>query len=433
MKRKTLSKKPYKGTKDWYPEEMFARNYLFNIWSKVAKEFGYEEYDTPIIEAAELYRVKSGKELANNQLYSFLDKGEREIALRPEMTPSLARIIAAKKYELRFPLRWFNIGRYYRYEKPQKGRRREFFQLNIDILGIDSALAEVEIVEYVMNIMEELNAPKDTYELRVNNRYLLEYLFDTILKIDEDTKAALGRALDNYLKMDKKDFEEYLSEIGLNESQVSSTFDFLSWDIQKLNEISSESKGARQLIELFNILEDLSITNVVFSPSIVRGLQYYTGTVIEMYDIGKKQTPRALFGGGRYDNLLEIFGEKKIPAFGLGWGDITMLDYLNSYELIPEYKKDTDVFISMMDIKYFPQLYKLASTLRENGIRVLQQLEPTKLSKQLKYASQEEIPWSIIVGEDEINKGVIQLKDMRNRKSFLIKKENVIEKILQSL
>ena len=432
MKTKRLSKKPYKGTKDWYPEDMYERTYLFEVWTKVAKQFGYEEYDTPLIEEAKLYRVKSGEELVNNQLYSFLDKGDRDIALRPEMTPSLARIVAAKKYELKFPLRWFNIGRYYRYEKPQKGRRREFFQLNIDILGVDSVLAEVEIIQFVMAVMDELNAPKNTFELRVNNRYLLEYLFDSILKLDESKKVNLGRALDNYLKMKQNDFKEYLGEIGLDESQVSSVLDFLTWDIENLKEIKDESKGAKQLIELFDISKQLNISNVVFSPSIVRGLQYYTGTVIEMYDVGKENNPRALFGGGRYDDLLEIFGEEKIPAFGLGWGDITMLDYLNSYNLMPKYQRDTEVCICLMDEKYYNQLTQLASSLREKGINVMQQIEPLKLSKQLKYASQEKIPWTVIVGEDEIEKGVIQLKDMKNRESFLITKEDAIVKILES-
>ncbi|HNW23550.1 MAG TPA: ATP phosphoribosyltransferase regulatory subunit [Candidatus Dojkabacteria bacterium] len=194
MESKILSKQPYKGTDDWYPKDMFLRNYLFNTWSKIAKRYGYEEYDTPIIEDANLYKVKSGEDLANNQLYSFVDKGGREIALRPEMTPSLARIIANKKNELTFPLRWFNIGRYYRYEKPQKGRKREFFQLNIDILGVPTIDAELEIIQFVMDVMKELKAPKDTYELRINNRYLLEYLFTNILDVDESIKPKLARA-----------------------------------------------------------------------------------------------------------------------------------------------------------------------------------------------------------------------------------------------
>ncbi|MBP6976149.1 histidine--tRNA ligase [Candidatus Dojkabacteria bacterium] len=429
MESKILSKQPYKGTDDWYPKDMFLRNYLFNTWSKVAKRYGYEEYDTPIIEDANLYKVKSGEELANNQLYSFVDKGGREIALRPEMTPSLARIIANKKNELTFPLRWFNIGRYYRYEKPQKGRKREFFQLNIDILGVPTIDAELEIIQFVMDVMKELKAPKDTYELRINNRYLLEYLFTNILDVDESIKPKLARALDNYLKMPLNDFKEYLKEISLRDEQITKILEYINWSLEDLKKIQNDSQGAKQLLDLFKQLTDLNVSNIKFCPYIVRGLQYYTGTVIELYDVGGDSNPRALFGGGRYDDLLEIFGEAKIPAFGLGWGDATTLDYIKTYSLEPEYTSDIDVFLCLMDDSFKKYVYPLASILRDNGLKTLVQLTPSKLSNQLKFASSKSIPWVIIIGEDEIEKGVIQLKDMVNREAFLIKKADVIQKI----
>ncbi len=429
MEDKILSKQPYKGTDDWYPKDMFLRNYLFEIWSRVAKKYGYEEYDTPLIEDAKLYRVKSGDELGTNQLYSFTDKGGREIALRPEMTPSLARMIASKRNELTMPLRWFNIGRYYRYEKPQKGRKREFFQLNIDLLGISSLTAEVEIIQYVIDVMKELKAPKDTFELKINNRYLLEYLFDDILQIDENLKPKLGRALDNYLKIPTKDFPSYLKELSLSDVQISKVLEFLNWDIQDLEKISNSSRGAKELIELFTKLKELNVTNIKFSPYIVRGLAYYTGTVIELYDIGQKASPRALFGGGRYDNLLEIFGESKIPAFGIGWGETTTLDYIKAYNLVPPYESNTKVFVCLMDQSLYTQTNMITSYLREMGINTLSQITPLKLSNQLKYASNRNIPWVVILGEDELSKDVIQLKNMSNRESFLIKKEDIIQKI----
>ena len=263
MKNNILSKQPYKGTTDWYPKDMFLRNYLFDIWTKVAKKYGYEEYDTAQLEDANLYRVKSGEELGGSQLYNFTDKGGREIALRPEMTPSLARMVALKKNELQFPLRWFNIGRYFRYEKPQKGRKREFFQLNIDILGVQDITAEVEIIQFALDVMKELNAPKNSFEIKVSNRYLLDYLFDT-LQISKELRAKLARALDNYLKMPANDFKEYLAEIGLNNTQVSQVIEYTKWDIQKLDKIKDESIGAQQLTELFSKLKARSISNVLF-------------------------------------------------------------------------------------------------------------------------------------------------------------------------
>ncbi len=429
MNNKKLNTQPYKGTVDRYPEDMIKRNYLFNIWRRVAKSFGYEEYDTPLLEDANLYRVKSGDEIANNQLFSFTDKGDREIALRPEMTPSLARIIAAKKNELTLPIRWFNIGPFYRYEKPQKGRNREFFQLNIDILGIPTVEAEIEIIQFVMSVMKELKAPLDTFELKISNRYLLEYLFDSILKLEQEKRALVTKAIDNYLKIPKDIFKEYLKEIELSDIQIDKLVEFLSWEIEDLEKIIEDSKGAKELLTLFNLANELSITNISFAPYVVRGLAYYTGTVIEMFDIGSKENPRALFGGGRYDDLLEIFDEGKLPAFGLGWGDVTTLDYLNTYNLLPDSKTDIALFVTLMDSKLYKETLLLTQYLRSLGINTQMQLIATKLSKQLKYASKKSIPWVVVMGEEEVKSGLIQLKNMNTKESFQIKKEDVMGKI----
>jgi len=425
-----LSLSAYKGTIDKYPKEMFYYNYLFNIWRDVAKTFGYEEYDTPLLEEAQLYRAKSGEELANNQLYSFKDKGGREVAIRPEITPSLARIIVAKKKELRFPLRWFNIGKYYRYEKPQRGRSREFVQLNIDILGVDSIEAELEIIQYVIAVMDRLQAPKDTYELKVNSRYLLDYLFEKILEIEKGKKReTITKAIDNYLKIEEGKFPEYVKELGLNSKQVDMLLDFLNWNIQDLEKIKDSSKGAEELLDLFKKISSLEIENVKFCPYIVRGLQYYTGIVVEMFDVGSKDNPRALFGGGRYDDLLEIFGEESIPAFGLGWGDITTLDYLKTYDLLPKYNPEIDVFVTLMDKSLFEKTFRATQFLRDNDINTQMQLTYTKLNKQLDYANKKSIPWIIILGENELKKNKVLLKNMETSKQKILSLEEVVEKL----
>lgn len=424
-----LTTQPYKGTTDTYPNEARKRDFLFQTWKNVAKEFGYEEYDTPSLEDANLYRAKSGDELANKQLFNFIDKGGREIALRPEMTPSLARIIAARKNELTLPIRWFNIGKYFRYEKPQKGRTREFFQLNIDIFGIDTIDAELEIIQYVLTVMDRLKAPKNTYELKVNNRYLLDYLFDEILNVDLEIRPKLARAIDNYLKLDSTQFKEYLLEIGLTQEQITGVLDFLNWEVKDLEKIEDKSKGAKELLSLFRRIDSLNISNVVFCPYIMRGLAYYTGCVVEMFDIGSKENPRALFGGGRYDNLLEIFDREKLPAFGLGWGDVTTLDYLNTYNLLPEYKTETVLYITQLDENLKDEYSKLAMYFRSMGVNTELQPINSKLSKQLEYANKKGFPWVIIVGEEEIKKGTVQLKNMQTKEAFDIKKEDVIYKI----
>ncbi|HNW23566.1 MAG TPA: His/Gly/Thr/Pro-type tRNA ligase C-terminal domain-containing protein, partial [Candidatus Dojkabacteria bacterium] len=225
------------------------------------------------------------------------------------------------------------------------------------------------------------------------------------------------------------DFKEYLKEISLRDEQITKILEYINWSLEDLKKIQNDSQGAKQLLDLFKQLTDLNVSNIKFCPYIVRGLQYYTGTVIELYDVGGDSNPRALFGGGRYDDLLEIFGEAKIPAFGLGWGDATTLDYIRTYSLEPEYTSDIDVFLCLMDESYKKYVYPLASILRDNGLKTLVQLTPSKLSNQLKFASSKSIPWVIIIGEDEIEKGVIQLKDMVNREAFLIKKADVIQKI----
>jgi histidyl-tRNA synthetase len=428
-KEMKLSTSPYKGTSDSYPEQMFYRNYLFNTWEQVAKRFGYEEYDTPLVEETSLYKAKSGEELANKQLYTFVDKGGREIAIRPEMTPSLARIIAAKRKELRLPLRLFNIGRFYRYEKPQRGRTREFFQLNIDILGVGERTSEVEIIQFIMVVMQELKAPKETYELRISSRYLLDYLYDEVLKVAEDLRGDITKAIDIFPKIEGQEFKEYLKDLNFTEEQVNQLEEFVRWDIDNLKEIKEKSRAAKELLNLFSLLEELEITNVKFCPYIVRGLDYYTGTVMEMFDIGGDRNPRALFGGGRYDNLLEIFGEDKIPAFGLGWGDITTLDYLKTYNLLPPYATNTKLFVTLMDKGEIEESFKMASFLREKNINTEVQLEEAKLSKQLDYANKRSIPWVLIVGEEEREKGKVLLKNMKTSEQLLIPLPEVPEKI----
>lgn len=429
MNKTTLSTQPYKGTSDTYPKDMLVRNYVFETWSRVAKLFGYEEYDTPMLEDANIYRVKSGDEIANTQLYNFIDKGGREVALRPEMTPSLARMIAAKRNELVTPIRWFNISKYYRYEKPQRGRSREFFQLNIDIFGVEEITADIEILQYTIAVMREFGVPKDKFELRISNRYLLDYVLDNLLGLGEEEKGIVAKAIDNYLKVCKDDFPNYLKDLGLEDGQIDTIIDYLNWDIEKLRSLSLESKGAKQLVEIFDSLDEDDKENIKFCPYIVRGFLYYTGTVFEMYDIGSKENPRAILGGGRYDSLLEIFGKEPISGVGLGWGDQIMIDFLRTYDLLPTFESGPKVFVTMMDTSLYKESSKTTQFLRENSIETIMQLSPSKLSKQLQFASKANIPWVIIIGEDELKEKKVLLKNMLDSSQEKLSLEEVLEKI----
>lgn len=429
MNKTTLSTQPYKGTSDTYPKDMLVRNYVFETWSRVAKLFGYEEYDTPMLEDANIYRVKSGDEIANSQLYNFIDKGGREVALRPEMTPSLARMIAAKRNELVTPIRWFNISKYYRYEKPQRGRSREFFQLNIDIFGVEEITADIEILQYTIAVMREFGVPKDKFELRISNRYLLDYVLDNLLGLGEEEKGIVAKAIDNYLKVCKDDFPNYLKDLGLEDGQIDTIIDYLNWDIEKLRSLSPESKGAKQLVEIFDSLDEDDKENIKFCPYIVRGFLYYTGIVFEMYDIGSKENPRAILGGGRYDSLLEIFGKEPISGVGLGWGDQIMIDFLRTYDLLPTFESGPKVFVTMMDTSLYKESSKTTQFLRENSIETIMQLSPSKLSKQLQFASKANIPWVIIIGEDELKEKKVLLKNMLDSSQEKLSLEEVLEKI----
>lgn len=416
-----LTTQPYKGTRDYYPKDMFKRNYIFDIWKETAIEFGYEEYDNPMLEDANLYRAKSGEELANTQLYNFVDKGDREVAIKPEMTPSLARMISARLNELPKPIRWFNIGRYYRYEKPQRGRSREFFQLNFDILGEESTNAEIEVFMFIDRVMRKFNAPSNSWKIFINNRKLVDWVLKDKLNLSEDLKPAVSKAIDNYTKIDKNEYPKYLEEIGLTSSQIENLVEFLSLDIEGLKNI--ENEGAKELINILESCTKLGIENIEFKPYIMRGLAYYTGTVMELFDVGSVENPRALFGGGRYDDLLSLFGKDSLPAFGLGWGNVTMEDFLETYNLIPDYVPQTQVFVSLLDDNY-SIVSSISKQLREKGIKVEQQIKPSKLGKQLEYANKKGIPYFIILEENGIT-----LKDLKTGEQSIKSIEEIVTTI----
>jgi len=407
MNKYKLNLQPYKGTQDYYPEDMFKRNYLFNIWRETAIQFGYEEYDTPFLEEANLYKAKSGEELGSTQLYNFIDKGGREVAIRPEMTPSLARLIAQRSNELSKPIRWFSIDKFYRFEKPQRGRTREFFQLNFDIFGISTIQAELEVFMFINTVMNKLKAPKESWAVYVNNRYFIEYIVNDILKIDDQLKPALYKAIDNYLKINRDEFKPYLIDIGLNEDQAKQLVEIMNYNIDDIKKYKGENRGVDELLELFELTESLDLDNFVFKPYIMRGIAYYTGTVIEMFDIGSKENPRALFGGGRYDDLLDIFDKPKIPAFGIGWGNITMNDFLTTYNLYPEYTKGIDIYVLQSDELSTKEVFEISNSFRTKGYVVETSLEKKDIRKQLTYASKKQAKYTIMkLGDSYIVKNM---------------------------
>jgi histidyl-tRNA synthetase len=323
----TLSTQPYKGTRDFYPEDLAKRNYIFNTWRKVLIASGFVEYDCSILESAEMYLAKSGEELGSKQLYAFEDKGERKIALRPEMTPSLARMVAGKFRELKFPLRWFSIPNCFRYERPQKGRTREFWQLNADIIGLEAGEADLEILLLLGKTFLEFGATKEMFSIRYGHRGLLdEWINKNNLN---DKKEAVYALLDNWRKLvgDKK--LAFATELNLTDVELG----LISEMVENPDQIDTTSFAEIALIQksLPIILPEVEF---VFDPTIVRGIAYYTGLVFEAFDHNPENN-RAMFGGGRYDNLMELFGQKS-PAVGAAIGDLTWHEFLVGWNLYPE-------------------------------------------------------------------------------------------------
>ncbi len=398
-----LSLESYKGTRDFYPADQFIQTYIFDVWRKVAQKYGYLEYNASILEETDLYRAKTGEEIVNEQTYSFTDRGGRDVTIRPEMTPTVARMVAQKRKELAFPLRWFSIPNLFRYERPQRGRLREHWQLNCDIFGVDSIEADVEIISLAYDIMKEFGVKDENFEIRINDRKA-KLTGITGKNISSEQNRQIMKLMDKKDKMRPEDFN-------------SETRKILGETIELAFE---ETENTKKIISL---LKKQGIANVKFSNSLVRGFDYYTGLVFEMYDTNPVN-PRALFGGGRYDDLVSIFGVEKVSGVGFGWGDVTTRDFLETYKLLPEYKPQVDLYICHLG-GYLEQANQLASDLRKEGVNVAVDLTDRKVTAQIKTADKESIPFIVVVGEEEVKSGEFKVKSLKESKEEVVERNNL--------
>lgn len=409
----TLSPQSYKGTRDFYPEDKRIQNYIFSVWRKVSESFGYEEYGAPILEPLEVYVAKSGQELANEQTYTFTDRGDRVVAIRPEMTPSISRMVAARRQELPYPARLYSIANFMRYERPQKGREREFWQLNLDIFGDDSVSAEAEIITVSDKIMREFGAKDSDYIIKINNRKLINFMMAQYLGLDATKAQLMVKLFDRKNKISEQDFIEQASE--LFDEQVDKGID----KINKLVQAKSmadlpaeirESSIVSEIQELFTLLERANIKNITFDITLMRGLDYYTGMVFEVYDTDPENS-RSLFGGGRYDGLVGLFGVEPISAVGVAPGGTTMEAFLTGHNLLPSLHSKTDIYIAALgDVSR--EATKLASDLRDKGLNVELDISGRKLDKQIKVVLKKDIQFMLFIGEDEVKSGLYAVKDM---------------------
>ncbi len=419
-----ISTESYKGVRDFYPEDFFIQNYIFENWKKTAESFGYLQYDASILEPAELYKAKSGEEIINEQTYTFFDRGEREVTLRPEMTPTVARMVAAKEKELSLPIRWFSIPNLFRYEKPQRGRLREHWQLNVDLFGIKSNLGDIEIINIAYRIMKNFGAKDEDFIIRINDRRLMKMLYQKF-EIDEENSYKISKIIDKKDKISELNFKESISLIIKEKSEK---FIELLNSHEKLLDFLGENEITKELIGTIDELLSLGVKNIYFDPTLMRGFDYYTGIVFEVFDTDPENN-RSVFGGGRYDELMDIFGAKKIPSVGFGAGDVTTKDFLEKHNLIPSFKPNTHIYICTTKNEFKYEAIIIAQKIREMGINTAVDLTEKKIGDQIKNADKNKVPFIIVLGDDEINSAIYTLKNLSTGEEKKVKLEELVSHI----
>lgn len=411
----TLSTQPYKGARDFYPEDKRLQKYMFSKIREVVERFGYEEYDAPILEPLELYAAKSGEEIVNDQTYVFEDRGGRQVVIRPEMTPSVSRMVAAKRQELAYPLRWYSLPNLWRYERPQKGRLREHWQLNVDIFGIAGTEAEHEIILVSDEIFKAFGARPEMYTVKLNSRKLMDYVLGTYIDFDEVQQQSIARLIDRMHKVDPADFVTQLDalcsptqrEAGvvakLQQILAAPNFDALPEDLQNIEPVQALKK-------MLGLLEASGVTNALFDVTIMRGFDYYTDIVFEITD-NDPENNRAMMGGGRYDGLVGLFGVDPVPTVGFGFGDVTLAEFLKGHDLLPDLQTETDIYVVLVG-EVLEKAQKAIADLRGMGANVAVDLSSRKLGDQLKAADKKGIAYVLVVGEQELAEEQFTLKNL---------------------
>lgn len=417
---------PIKGTRDFYPKEMSIRSWLYKRVREVSESFGYQEYEGPLLESIDLYAAKSGEELVKQQSFVFPDRGGDLLTLRPELTPTLTRMVAQKQRQLTYPLRWWSFGPFWRYERPQKGRTREFFQWNIDLIGIASPEADAEMVAIMAQFYRSLGLTPKEVIIAVNNRRLIDTELD-LLGISPELKASVTRLIDRKDKLTIDAWDTSVLSLDITPEQLSGLKTILS------DQVLWEKSG--ELVRFFKAIDALGVADYVrFDPQIIRGLDYYTGTVYE----GKALTPdirRSIAGGGRYDNLLADIGGDPLPGTGFAMGDMVITLLLEKYGHLPKdlERSPAPILVTIFDSDLLLDSFQLAVELRLTGLKVATYPVPDKLGKQFKYADRIGARIAIVLGPDEINRGQIAVKDLKTRDQENILRENAALSITQML
>ncbi|MFH0951344.1 MAG: histidine--tRNA ligase [bacterium] len=422
-----LSNQPPKGTNDWLPAELKIRQYIFNTWRQVCQSCGYQEYLTPIIEAAEIYQAKSGEDVGGKELMMFQDKAGRNLAIRPEMTPSITRLVSRIYNAEQKPIRYFSIANFLRNEKPQRGRNREFWQLNFDIFGSQAKGADLEIMQMALDIMLAFQPPAQSFFLAINSRELIEGLLTTA-KIKPDKQQAIVRLLDKWGKLPIKDWQSALKDLNIATEPQNKIMAFMSAKtIKDLTKALPELKNNQGLKDIQDAIDSLSQLGygqwLQFKPSVIRGFDYYDGLIFEVFD-NHRDNNRSMFGGGRYNGLAQIFGGQSFPAVGCAPGDETTKLFLASWKLLDKIQKSKEeevYYLPLLDQTLLLPTQKLAKKLRQVGRQVECGLTEQRINKALDYANKKQIPWVVILGSDESQKGKYKVKNMKTGQEKTIK------------
>lgn len=427
-----LSTQPYKGARDFYPEDQRLHNYIFETWSSVTERYGYERYDAPILELTEIYAAKSGEEIVDQQTYRFEDRGGRDVSIRPEMTPTVSRMIAGKRQELAYPARWYSIPNLWRYERPQHGRLREHWQLNVDIFGVQTIDAELELIMIANDIMKKFGATQKMYTIKINSRKLTALIMSDYFELDAVQSHMMVKLLDRKTKIPEDTFLSEAAAIFNNEQRKEGIE-----RLQKLVAAESMADLPKQLLEsdyvkeiqlLFTHLKENGVTNAVFDVSLMRGFDYYTDIVFEVFD-NHPDNNRSMFGGGRYDGLVGLFGVEPIATAGFGMGDVTIENFLRAHELIPDLHSTTDVWVIPVG-DTLRQSQGLAKIMREEGVNVAVDTSNRKTEKQLKSAAKSNVRYVMFIGEDELSEERFTLKDMDTGEESKMSLERIITQAL---
>jgi len=400
-----LSTQPYKGARDFYPEDKRIQKHEFLTIRKVVEKFGYEEYDAPILEPTELYASKTSDEIVNEQTYTFQDRGDRSVTIRTEMTPSVSRMVAGRRQELAYPARWYSIPNLWRYERPQRGRLREFWQPNVDIFGVPGLEADHEIIMVADAIMQAFKAKRDMYTIRVNSRQLMDGLLRDLLGLDDVQNRTMAQLIDRMHKMDYAEFvalaEALFQPHQREQGEVDILLSFLQVkSLQDLPEPLQAHPSVAELRRLMRMLQASGISNLAFDPTLMRGFDYYTDIVFEVFD-NDPENNRSMFGGGRYDGLVGIFGVEPVSAVGFAMGDVTLQNFLETHHLLPTFVPETDAYVVLIGDVYedSQQVFK---ELRALGVKLAIDISGRKPDKQIKTAVKKGIHYALFIGEKEL-------------------------------